>query len=144
MSEYIRTKTQFKAEHLDCLAAALGDVEPGWRGKIEVHPEGATIRDFHGRELPAVLVIRRAAAGGYGDFGFATRTDFTLEMVADDGHRRRLTDAWAGRLTQAYAFRVAEKQAAKSGLSATKTVQPDGSWRVVLSKKRPVLAGRSW
>ena len=149
MSEYLKVKTAIKADHLDCLVAALQDIQPAWKGKVERHPgQGAPLMTYlpqDQRGQRAQVIVRRTLLGGASnDLGFAVQPDGSVEAIIGDWDRGKgYDDAWLGRVTQAYAFRVTEKQAAKAGLTATKTVQPNGSWRVVL-KKRPVLAGRSW
>ena len=146
MSEYIKTKTQFKSLYLPELVKALEDITPAWNGKVELHPAGAEMVGWHDRFTAQVIVRRATAIGGWGDLGFIARADGTLEMAADDGHRQRggIGAEWLQRLTQAYAYRVAAKQAAAAGLSICREVRQDGSWRVTLSKRPVALAGRAW
>lgn len=162
MSEYIKGQTVFKAESIDCLAKALEDIMPHWSGKIEVNASGLQMFDYHQKAVRAEIVIRQPVAGGWGDMGFATTPDGGVELISDEGHRERrrgndmrrgehlfpkIDEAWLSQLSKHYAYRVAEKQAAKIGATITKSINPDGTWRVVLRK--PVVkawqqAGRSW
>lgn len=153
MSEYIKARTMFKAAHLDCLAKALEDVEPTWKGKVEIHAgQGDLLVTYLARDRGtpqrANVIVRRALVGGASnDVGFAARSDGSVEAVIGDfdqgagayKHRAaeaRCNAAWMGRLAQAYAYRVAEKQAGAIGARISKEVRQDGSWRVAITPQR--------
>ena len=138
MSEYIVAKTVFKKEHVDCLVQALEDVQPQWKGHVEQHETAANLYGYHGdkRKDTAHLIVRRQFIGGSSnDIGYRVQDDGTVTAVISAFDRGRYDEAWANKLAQHYAFRVAEKQAAKIGATITKSVNPDGTWRVVLQKK---------
>jgi hypothetical protein len=147
MSEWMKTRTQFRLEHLQCLVDALGVISPKWQGHIESNPAGIAMYDYHRKAVTAQIVVRRPYAGGWGDLGFAAQADGTLELIADDGHRGShagvygagcVTDEWLGRVAQQYAGRVVEKQAEAAGLDVSKELREDGSWRYLLTKRGAV------
>ena len=165
MSEYIQVKTKMMAAHLDCLVKALGDLEPEWAkpGVIEVHQgQGDLLKTYVGSDQRGqranVIVRRRWVGSASNDVGFAVQPDGSIASVIGDfdrgaghytSHWGRCGGDWLNRLTQHYAYRVAEKQAAKAGMSVSKEVQKDGSWRVVLTKasrssSRALIGGEVW
>jgi hypothetical protein len=145
MSEWIKTKTQFRLEYAQCLVKALEARNPDWVGHIELYPEGAEMLDYHRKTLRANVIVRRQYAGGFGDLGFVAQADGSLMLVADDGHRNvhgygrgRVTGDWLAELTQEYAGKIVEQQAEELGLDVEKSVEqlPDGKarWRYELGK----------
>lgn len=145
MSEWIKTKTQFRLDHANALVKALEARNPDWVGHVELHPNGAEMLDYHRKGLQAHVIIRRQYAGGFGDLGFVAQPDGSLMLVADDGHRNvhgygrgRVTGEWLAELTQEYAGKIVEQQAEELGLAVEKTVEqlPDGKarWRYELAK----------
>jgi hypothetical protein len=132
------------------LVKALADLEPRWAGKIEVHTDCAVhLYGYHGdkrRDTANIVIRRHFVRGSANDIGFAVEADGTVRAIISDFDRRQGNDeAWLNKLSQHYAYRVAEKQAAKVGATISKTVNPDGTWRVVLTKEAPkVWAGRRW
>jgi len=140
MSEWMRTRTVFKVEHLQCLVDALIVIKPSWAGHVESNPAGIPMFDYHKQAVTAQVVVRREYAGGWGDLGFAAQADGVLELIADDGHRGGfrggcVTAEWLGRVAQEYAGRVVEKQADAAGLDVEKDLREDGSWRYTLTKR---------
>jgi hypothetical protein len=79
---------------------------------------------------------------GRWDLGFERLADGSYKMVADDYLLKNYQDQAAeigvngGRLLQGYAFHAVAIQARRKGLSIFKTVNTDGSYRVVLSGGR--------
>ncbi len=156
MSEFIKAKTCIKAEHMDCLAKALEDVVPQWKGHIEMHGKPVHLYGYHDDERPEVahIVINRCyVSNASNDIGFVAKADGTVEAIISQFDRTKsgsnFGGDWTDRLTQHYAYRVAEKQAAKLGATISKTVNPDGTWRVVLTKPETKAwakagAGRAW
>lgn len=152
MSEWMRTKTEFRIEHLQCLADALVAINPQWQGHIEVNPAGIAMHDYHRVATLAQIVIRRDYAGGWGDMGFAAQADGSLALVADDGHWNNyrggcVSKEWLGRVTQQYSCRVTEKQAEALGMDVEKTLHEDGSWRYELTRRgaaQPSAVERLW
>jgi hypothetical protein len=152
MSEWLRTKTEFRIEHLQCLADALAAINPAWQGHIEVNPAGIQMFDYHRNAVLAQIVVRREFAGGWGDLGFAAQADGTLALVADDGHWNHyrggcVSQEWLGRVTQQYSGRVIETQADALDMDVSKELRDDGSWRYELTRRgqaAPSAVERLW
>jgi len=154
MSEFIKAQTCIKAQHLDCLVKALVDVCPQWLGRVEVHDKPVHLFGYHNDQRADVanVVIRRHHIGSSSnDIGFLAKADGTVEAIISkyDRGSKGFGDEWTASLTQHYAYRVAEKQAAKMNASITKTVNEDGTWRVVIIKEEAKAwekqtVGRAW
>ena len=151
MSEFIKGRTVFKTDHLVCLVKALGDVEPRWTDRIEIHEKAVSLFGYHGdrrAEVANVIIRREFIGGSSNDIGFVSKQDGTVEAIISAFDRRQGRDEeWMNKLAMHYAYRVAEKQAAKMGATINKTVNADGTWRVVLRKpevKAWQHAGRAW
>ena len=145
MSHYTEIKTAFKDQ------AALIDalVEIGFaRGSIEVHEAPVTLYGHHGDERPerAEIVIRRHYLSiASNDIGFARQADGTFQAIISEydemaGHHAinptakalgGYNAAWLGRVKQAYAARVVEKQAASRGLRTER--RKDAAGRIVVT-----------
>ena len=151
MSEYIKARTVFKVDHLDCLVQALQDINPHWSGKIEVHEKPVALFGYHGdrRAESAEIVIRREhVRNGANDIGFKVQADGTVSAIISAFDQQSGNDAeWLGTLSQHYAFRVTEQRGWAMGCDVIKTVNEDGTWRVVLRQPEVEAwqqAGRGW
>jgi hypothetical protein len=92
----------------------------------------------------AHVVIRKQHVGPVSnDLGFRKCPDGTIEaLIGEYDQRHGYGQAWLNRVAQHYAYRVAEKQAARIGATLSKSINVDGSWRVVLTKpERKVWQG---
>ena len=150
MSEYIVAKTVFKAEHLDCLVEALQEAAPQFKGHVEVHEKAVQLEGYGGdqRAQRANVVVRRQfVQASANDLGFETMPDGSVIGHISEYDSGKYGKTFLNTLSQHYALKVTEKQAARIGATLEKVVQPDGSWKITLVKPNPGLAvvvGRKW
>ncbi len=107
MSHY--TVLETRITEAETLIEALADL--GF-AHVEVHATAQPLVGWLGdrRENRAEIIIRREYLGGASnDLGFARRPDGRFEALISDYDRSTYDEAWLGRLTQRYAYRLARK-----------------------------------
>jgi len=148
MSEYIKAKTCFKITNVAELLAALVDMKPEWKNRIEVHQTAQNLFGYTGdrRTDKAEIIIRRGDVGiASNDIGFKYQDDGTITAIISAYDQNRYGKSWQSDLAKSYAYRVAEKQAVKVGATITKTVNENGTWTVKLVKEEEkVWVARKW
>ena len=107
MSHY--SVLQTRITDAETLVEALADL--GF-AEVEVHETPQPLVGWLGdeRETRAEVIVRRAHLHrASNDIGFARRPDGRFEALISDYDRKTFGQAWLGRLTQRYAYRVARK-----------------------------------
>ena len=107
MSHY--TVLQTRITDAETLMEALADV--GF-ANVEIYKTPQPLVGWQGdlRANRAEVIIRREFLGSASnDIGFARSTDGRFEALISDYDRSTYDEAWLGRLTQRYAYRLARK-----------------------------------
>ncbi len=107
MSHYTVLKTRIT--DAETLVAALADL--GF-ANVEAHKMPQPLFDWQGverRTRAEIIVRRKYLRGASNDMGFARTADGTFKALISDYDLDTYGEAWMGRLTQRYAYRLARK-----------------------------------
>jgi hypothetical protein len=135
MSHYSEVQIEFKDRA--ALVAALGRL--GFQGKLEVHQEAKYLYGYQGdrREQQAHIIIRRQHVGlAANDIGFQRQSDGTYRAWVSEFDQRQngYSEAWMGKLKQAYGVEKARAEAKKRGYRVTEQKLDDGRVRLVMRR----------
>lgn len=135
MSHYSEVQIEFKDRA--ALMAALERL--GFQGKLEVHQEARSLYGYQGdrREQQAHIIIRRQHVGlAANDIGFQRQSDGTYQAWVSEFDQRQngYSEAWMGKLKQAYGVEKARAEAKKRGYRVTEQKLDDGRVRLVMRR----------
>jgi hypothetical protein len=126
MSHYTEMVTEFT--DVDCLVKALEELNPKWKGIIEVHQTAQPLYGYRGDVRPqkAHVIIRKRFVGGVSnDIGFERQADGTYKAIISeyDSSSLRYNDEWLGKLKQGYSVEKIVKTIRNRGKYCTKSKQ---------------------
>jgi hypothetical protein len=135
MSHYSEVQIEFKDRA--ALVAALGRL--GFKDKVEVHQEAKSLYGYQGdrREQQAHIIIRRQHVGlAANDIGFQRQSDGTYRAWVSEFDQRQngYSEAWMGKLKQAYGVEKARAEAKKRGYRVSEQKLDDGRVRLVMRR----------
>ncbi|MBU4232842.1 MAG: DUF1257 domain-containing protein [Desulfobacterales bacterium] len=135
MSHYSEVQIEFKDRA--ALMAALERL--GFQGKLEVHQEAKYLYGYQGdrREQQAHIIIRRQHVGlAANDIGFQRQSDGTYRAWVSEFDQRQngYSEAWMGKLKQAYGVEKARAEAKKRGYRVSEQKLDDGRVRLVMRR----------
>ena len=123
MSHYTTLDTTIvSAEFLVQALADMGFAD------VEVHEVAQPLIGWRGdlRETQAEVIVRRRHLGrSSNDIGFARNAEGRFEALISEFDRRRYDQAWLGKLTQRYAYRVARDNLAKQDFTLVEESMDD-------------------
>ena len=130
MSHYALIQCDFTSE--PDLIAALQEVSPQLRGRVEHYAYGTPLIDYHGKIRPerAHIVIRRQHLNAASnDLGFARGANGVYTaIISDYDQSLGYNAAWLARVKQVYARNVVVSEATRKGQRILgQSVKPDGS-----------------
>jgi hypothetical protein len=131
MSHFTKVATQMVSRpHLVKALADLG------LDAVEVYDEPQPLRGWEGQRALANVIVRKASLrGATADLGFARDESGQYVAIIEGMDRRKLDNAWLGRLGQRYAYRVAVDLLAEQSFQAVEEERDrDGTIRLTLRR----------